>query len=214
MTRLVCLANSRRDGGRCVAGIDPDSGRWIRPIPYRGGAIPEEKTFLSGKLFTPLDVLELDLDAPACTTRFQCENRPMQNWNWRLVGRVDARDMLKYCCKEPIVLHGLGKTVELSEMERLTPDKWTSLQLIHAVNVTFEPDPRIAIRWQARFSLGPPGPKYCLNITDPEATLRLNKKVKIKPECLLTVSLTEPKEFKEFGKPELCYKLVAAVMEL
>jgi len=44
--------------------------------------------------------------------------------------------------------------------------------------------------------------------------MRLNKKEKIKPECLLTVSLTEPKEFKEYGKPELCYKLVAAVIKL
>ena len=99
-------------------------------------------------------------------------------------------------------------------MERLPPEKWTSLELVHSTNVTFEPDPRIAIRWQARFSAGPSGPKYCLSITDPEATLRLNKKEKIKPECLLTVSLTEPKEFKEYGKPELCYKLVAAVIEL
>jgi hypothetical protein len=80
--------------------------------------------------------------------------------------------------------------------------------------VTFQPDPRIAIRWQARFSPGRSGPTYCLNITDPEATLRLNKKDKFKPECLLTVSLTEPKEFKEYGKPELCYKLIAAVIEL
>jgi hypothetical protein len=214
MTRLICLANSRRDGGRCVAGIDLDSGRWIRPIPPRGGAIPEEKTFLSGKLFTPLDVIELELDAPAFTTRFQCENRLMQNWNWRLAGLVDARDILKYCNKEGIVLHSPGKTVEPSEMERLTPERWTSLQLIHSANVTFQPDPRIAIRWQARFSPGRSGPTYCLNITDPEATLRLNKKDKFKPECLLTVSLTEPKEFKEYGKPELCYKLIAAVIEL
>ncbi len=82
MTRLICLANSRRDGGRCVAGIDVDTGLWVRPLPPRGGAIPEEKTLLGGRLFTPLDILELDLDPPAFTTHFQCENRQMQNWNW------------------------------------------------------------------------------------------------------------------------------------
>jgi len=214
MTRLICLANSRRDGGRCVAGIDIDSGRWIRPLPPRGGAIPEEKTFLGGGLFTPLDVIELEVDAPTFTTRFQCENRPLQNWNWRLAGRVNAGDLLKYCNKGGIVLHGPGKTVEPAEMERLPPEKWTSLELIHSTNVTFEPDPRTPLRWQARFTPDRSGPTYCLTITDPEATLRLNKKERIKPECMLTVSLTEPKEFKEYGKPELCYKLVAAVIEL
>ena len=70
MTRLICLANSRRDGGRCVAGIDMDSGRWIRPIPPKGGAIPEEKTFLGRKLLAPLDVIELELDAPTLTLAF------------------------------------------------------------------------------------------------------------------------------------------------
>jgi hypothetical protein len=214
MTRLICLANSRRDGGRCVAGIDIDSGLWIRPLPPRGGAIPEEKTFLGGRLFAPLDVIELELYPPTFATRFQCENRLMQNWNWRLAGRVHPADVVKYCGKENKVLHGPGKTVHPAELERLPPEKWTSLQLIHAANASFEPDPRMAIRWQVRFSPLPAGPVYCLNITDPEATLRLNRKEKIRPDCLLTVSLTEPREFKEYDKPELCYKLVAAVIEL
>lgn len=214
MIRLICLANSRRDGGRCIAGIDADSGQWIRPVPRGGGAIPEEKTFLGGKLFAPLDIIELDVDAPTYTTRYQCENRQLKNWNWRLAGRVDARDVIMYCSQGGLILHGPGKIVEPAELDRLPPVKWTSLQLIHSANVTFEPDPRKTLRWQARFSPGLSGPTYCLTITDPEATIRLNKREKIKPECLLTVSLTEPKELIEFGKPELCYKIVAAVIEL
>jgi hypothetical protein len=214
MTRLICLANSRRDGGRCVAGIDADTGLWIRPVPPRGGAIPEEKTFLGGRLFEPLDILQLDLDPPAFATRFQCENRQMQNWNWRLVGRAKPADILKYCSRKDSVLHGPGKTVQPSDLEQLPPRQWASLELVHAADATFEHDPRMPIRWQARFSSSPAGPSYCLHITDPEATLRLNKKQKIGPDCLLTVSLTEPKEFREYGKPELCYKLVAAVIEL
>ncbi len=131
-----------------------------------------------------------------------------------LAGRAVAADVLKYCSKGKNVLHGPGKTVKPSDLECLPAEKWTSLELVRAANVTFEPDPRMPIRWQVRFSPDPAGPAYCLNITDPEATLKLNKKQRIKPDCLLTVSLTEPKEFREYGKPELCYKLVAAVIEL
>jgi hypothetical protein len=214
MTRLICLANSRRDGGRCIAGIDLETGRWIRPVPRLGGAIPEERTFLSGKLLEPLDIIEIELDPPTYTTRFQCENRCLKNWNWRLAGRVAPKDIHKYRNNAATVLHGPGKTVEPAELERLPPAKWSSLELVHATNVSFQPDTRKTLRWQAKFSLGPSGPTYCLTITDPEATVLLNRKQAIKPECLLTVSLTEPKELTEFGKPELCYKLVAAVMEM
>src|SRR3989304_6086843 len=112
MIRMICLANSRRDGGRCVAGIDVDSGRWIRPIPPKGGAIPEEKTFLNGKLIAPLDVIELQLDEPNYATRFQCENRHLQNWNWRMAGKVNAPDIFKYCIKDGRVLYSTSKIVE------------------------------------------------------------------------------------------------------
>lgn len=30
--RLLILANSKKHNGRCIAGIDLDSGRWIRPV--------------------------------------------------------------------------------------------------------------------------------------------------------------------------------------
>jgi hypothetical protein len=214
MMRLICLANSRRDGGRCIAGIDMATGRWIRPIPPKGGAIQEEKTFLSGNLITPLDIIELELDAPNFNTRYQCENQTVRNWHWRLVDKVKPADVVKYCIKSGRVLFSNSKIVDPADMEKLQPEKWTSLELIHATNVRFEPDPRKTIRWQAKFSSGRYGLPYCLTITDPEITIRLNRKEKIKPECLLTVSLTEPIEFKEYKKPPLCYKLAAAVIEL
>jgi len=31
-SRFLCLAVSRRDGGNCIAGIDIDTGEWIRPV--------------------------------------------------------------------------------------------------------------------------------------------------------------------------------------
>ena len=30
--RLLVLANSKKFNGRCIAGIDLDSGKWIRPV--------------------------------------------------------------------------------------------------------------------------------------------------------------------------------------
>ena len=123
-----------------------------------------------------------------------------------------AADVLKYCTTAGTVLHGPSKVVEPEQLERLPPQQWASVELVHVPRVVFEPDPNKEHRWQARFSMGRLGPDYCLAVTDPEVTLRLNAGAQIKPECLLTVSLTEPIE--AHGRPKLCYKLVAGVIEL
>jgi hypothetical protein len=51
-------------------------------------------------------------------------------------------------------------------------------------------------------------------VTDPEATWRLNGGRRPASDCLLTVSLTQPIRLGSPDAPELCYKLVAAVIEL
>ena len=112
MARLLCLANSWRPGGRCVAGIDCDSGQWIRPVPLRGGAIPEERTWLNNRCIALLDIIEIALDAPSLDTRFQRENCKLRNWHWRSAGRAVAADVLKYCTTAGTVLHGPSKVVE------------------------------------------------------------------------------------------------------
>ncbi len=64
MVRMVCLANSWRPGGRCVAGIDLETGEWVRPIPKGGSAIPEDDTHFADHELVPLDVVDVEL-APA-----------------------------------------------------------------------------------------------------------------------------------------------------
>jgi uncharacterized protein (DUF488 family) len=77
-----------------------------------------------------------------------------------------------------------------------------------------EPTPERCHRWLARFALRQRGPEYCLAVTDPEATWRLNGGDRSAADCLLTVSLTQPIRLGPPDAPELCYKLVAAVIEL
>jgi hypothetical protein len=214
MVRMICLANSWRDGGRCVAGISLLSERWIRPIPPGGGPIPDERTPIDGRYLVLLDVVEIDLAEPTFSTRYQRENREMRDTPWRIVGRIEPRTLLAVCRRSPLVLHGPLKTVEPAHLEALDPADWRSLELVHAENVSFVLDPRKKNRWQAKFSLGPHAPEYVLSVTDPEITGRLNYGDRISPRCLLTVSLTEPTAIPEYNLPSLCYKIVAGVIEL
>ncbi|MFP5272720.1 dual OB domain-containing protein [Coleofasciculus sp.] len=32
MKKIICLANSRKLDERCIAGIDLNTGKWVRPV--------------------------------------------------------------------------------------------------------------------------------------------------------------------------------------
>jgi hypothetical protein len=161
-----------------------------------------------------LGVVELDLAAPTFATRYQRENREIQGWRWRVVQQVAAVALLQYCSKSSTVLYNRKKVVDPSQLESLAPADWCSLELVHVKNLFFTREPRKQNRWQARFSLGRIGAEYLLSVTDPRATERLNNGDRMSKECLLTVSLTEPIALPQYELPKLCYKLVAAVIEL
>ncbi len=71
---LLVLANSQKNGDRCVAGrlLTPtgsgiyDVGRWVRPThPERPeGEIPLGMTLIDGQWLAPLDVIEIGLTKP------------------------------------------------------------------------------------------------------------------------------------------------------
>lgn len=91
--RIVCLANSFRPGGSCVAGIEilnDGFGPWVRPISHRPDqAISDnEKTYADGTRLAMLDVIDIDFDA------HRPEHHQTENWlisqgmRWRKVGEA------------------------------------------------------------------------------------------------------------------------------
>jgi hypothetical protein len=148
-------------------------------------------------------------------TKYQRENRVVTSSHWTLCGTLEAVDVIKYCENSASVLHSPSKIVDPSDLELLPPAKWRSLELRHVNNAIFSPDPRKKEKWVVSFRANSRLSKaFSLSLTDPVATEKLNKGGKIGSNCLLTVSLTEPIAFSQFNLPELCYKLVAAVIEL
>ncbi len=212
MATIICLANSWRDGGRCLAGIDLQSGKWVRPVPAGGGAFPEHCTRIGGYLVQPLDVLEIPLAAGPTVVRFQKENYEVLPGKWRRIRRATVGEVTRYCSANPRVLHNRTKVVQPSYLASLHPSRWTSLQLVGNWNVTFVPHQRDSFRWVACFSTS--AADYKLTVTDPLTTARLNRGERLAKHCLLTASLTEPIAFPERGLEEQCYKLIVAVIEV
>src|SRR5579862_6945661 len=97
MARLVCLANSERPGGQCIAGIDLETGEWKRPVPKDSDAVPTARCVIGGRLLEPLDIFEIELIRPRDPPRYQRENRFIKNWNWSITGRLRKDKLLEYC---------------------------------------------------------------------------------------------------------------------
>ena len=102
--RIVCLANSYKHGGRCVAGVEllnDRFGRWIRPVtdrPARAISGPEQ-TCTDGTASELLDILDIDFgtDFPE---EHQSENVLIApDRKWKKAGKLSLADL------EPI-LHG------------------------------------------------------------------------------------------------------------
>lgn len=66
--RIVCLANSVKLRGRCIAGLRMDGGGWIRPVsndaPSRGALFEPQYLAQDGAEVRPLDVIETSFVRP------------------------------------------------------------------------------------------------------------------------------------------------------
>lgn len=93
---IVCLANSRKNGGLCVAGKELDGyAGWIRPVSVRKGeeVSREECRYENGEYPQLLDVI----DVPLIKSNPQFHQR--ENWllnpnfRWKKSGRMHWRDL-------------------------------------------------------------------------------------------------------------------------
>ena len=96
--RIVCLANSRKFSGRCVAGKEIADGRvasWIRPVSARRGeeVSEHERQYQDGSDPRVMDVVDIPL------LEFQPKHYRQENWlldpkqYWVKVGRAECCEL-------------------------------------------------------------------------------------------------------------------------
>ncbi|MDA4885856.1 dual OB domain-containing protein [Streptomyces sp. CCM_MD2014] len=93
--RMVCLANSRKNGGRCVAGMEVVSKSWMRPVSRR---LNEEVSAIERQYVGKVEPQVLDVVKLRLTERkpsdFQRENWLFDHTvRWEKVGRIGWEEL-------------------------------------------------------------------------------------------------------------------------
>lgn len=213
--RIVCLANSRKLKGRCIAGKTYEGNRigpWIRPVSGR----PTEELSLSeqrledGTYPAVLDIIDVPL-SEARPAGHQKENWLLdERTPWRKTGRLDYTQVDALLDQSEPLWMGSKTTfwndyIPLNEARAVAD----SLRLIRVPSLT------ISVAWdglrqkvRVAGTFDYQGHHYRLFVTDPVVEGRFSDEAFGDYEigaCCLTISLGEPLRDK-------CYKLIAAVI--
>jgi 4-hydroxy-tetrahydrodipicolinate reductase len=224
---IVCLANSRKRAGRCVAGLRTDGAGWLRPVGSNAEGILHSYhyTLPDNTEARLLDVLRIE-----CSRAHPRPHHP-EDWVampvlWRLVERPITNARLEWLRSQltrgP---HLLG-----SPQDRIRCDALQSRPLAHSLALIAPQDLHWMVkpgkekeaehRVRACFHLD--GAEYNLALTDPLWEQRLQHlppgeyprhaaRLKDTDDVWLTVSLSEPFAPAE-GEEEFCFKLAAGVI--
>ena len=219
---IICLANSRKHQGRCVAGLRIDGQGWIRPVePRTEGVLSRHHYVLDdGSEARLLDLFSIDVKAPRPEIH-QPENWSIGRVPWKLLARPAPQDMALQVLQSrtvcgPDLLGGQNDRIPFASFPKAADQASLALVMPQQLEWRLTTSPRRNRQTRAMFTLS--GVHYDLSVTDPIIEQRLSALplghhpitaagFEADERILLTISLGEPFQ-------DQCYKLVAAVIAL
>src|ERR1700733_6185240 len=116
LSRFICLANSFKISGRCLAGIELDkqnnpkiiSGgpKWIRPISETQHGEVSEHLVSDIDL---LDIVELEITGSPMETGYQSENVYFRQTSIKRIGNLEMDLLDELCSQELLLFENKGK---------------------------------------------------------------------------------------------------------
>jgi len=218
---LLCLANSDKHGNRCIAGLDLDTGNWIRPVSDSddGGLSPHQYLTRDCHDPRPLETIEFTL--------IESDPEPHQPENW-IIGdnsprfcddNIDDRKaqfLLNNIHSKPHLFGDKKSKIEYSNIKESQIN--SSLELIRPESPQFKIRDRDN---QPRATFELRGASYDLPITDPIWKDKIQSEDVLsgmdlvhEPASAYTEANKRPLFTISLGSPYegTCYKLVAAII--
>lgn len=230
---IICLANSLKHGGRCIAGFKTDGSGWLRPVSAQvDGTLHSQHYTLEGRREPELfSILKIECDRPHFRSH-QPENWIVSDGRWEFLGwptALQLNQLLKREIQKASNLSALlGNQSDRISLETLHNNPASaSLCLIKPKGIIWKietfPNKR---KFRVLFALNKI--EYNLSITDPhwrnlldrlddgeysckEAIEQLNLENFDPDKFLFTISLGEPFQPAD-NESFYCFKLVSAVI--
>ena len=203
---MIVLANSRKLGGRCVAGISTSSGEWIRPVSdLAHGELDTYRCRVDGRQAALLDVVRFDY-TERCDDPVQPENVLVADTDWDLVDVIDPSGayprLRDHLSPGPVLLGNRGKAVKGSVAEAGLDASLALIEPTAPVELVLQPPGETGgkLKPSAAFELD--GKEYELRLTDYVVAPRVQRAgvgrhapedlgLPVGDRTLLTVSLAE-----------------------
>ncbi|MBE9221771.1 hypothetical protein IQ215_03595 [Cyanobacterium stanieri LEGE 03274] len=217
---IICLANSKKLGGRCIAGIRTDGKGWIRPVGSNnndGTLFANDYTLSNGSEPQILSVIQIAISTPK-PQLYQPENWLTERIPWQLVGKTLNKSHLQLIenafFQGDSIFGTRGDRISYHQLQQ-NPAK-SSLEIIQPLNITWCINNNYSGNRQIRAIFSLHNVQYNLVVTDPNWLEHLtkfelgcysSKDIGLSQEVqfLFTISLGVPYK----GH---CYKLIAAVI--
>lgn len=216
---LICLANSRKHGGRCVAGLKTDGSGWLRPIGTSPDGVlnPLDYKLNDGSEAVPLDVIRVGIKAPHPSPH-QPENSTIDGTTWTLLSRPLGSELVSVLQialgSGPELLCGTSDRVPFERLEKQPASSSLALIAPSTLILYYHQSPTGRPKVRGRFPLGPSENPchYDLGVTDYQwesIVLRQGPQTLAQSErrFFLIVSMGEP--FNGY-----CFKLIATILLL
>jgi hypothetical protein len=218
LKRIVCLANSWKLGERCIAGVDMDTGKWVRPVcdnSYpKDGRVPRSIRLIGGREPRLLDVLQIPLASTGNDFGFECENLSVASGEWKFLGQVQPTALVRIRSNFPYILHNSSKYVNPSALRALPFPQRRTLQLIRASSFSVTKSSQGNTGWRGTLRTINGQTLKDAKITDPVFAERLEAGYQPTGSYWVTVSLSMPWAPTDDWSEAPCWKLIAGVIEV
>jgi hypothetical protein len=163
--KLLCLANSRKLGNSCVAGINLGNGEWLRPVNEGGGALLQSDIRFEDKSSPQLlDIIEIPVLRPE-PLYYQPENWIIdKEYYWIKIGNKDISVLNRYIDQDEYVLRNQFDRIRSRELKENPIAR--SLALIKIRSITFRKTRSAGKRAQVRAMFQYNKNDYDLVVTD------------------------------------------------
>ncbi|GAB4276248.1 MAG: hypothetical protein Fur0025_01270 [Oscillatoriaceae cyanobacterium] len=227
--QIICLANSIKRGGRCIAGLKTDGSGWLRPVSSKEHGTLDLPDYILDNYQEPqlFDIIEIECTDPRPEIH-QPENWVISQKRWKFVGRP-TRQMLRDVVNPEIQSNALSSELFGNHSDRVDYELMQqnpvqkSLAFIKPTQIIWKiNETAYGKKYRVEFNLH--NSRYNLSVTDPNGRAALEN---LPPgnyaandvaltnqgdSFLFTVSLGEP--FVPYQNQSFCFKLVAAVINV